>query len=141
MNSENLQKAPIEEVLSTLNTSKEGLSEKETLERTKTYGFNELVEKKTNFLLKFFSYFWGPIPWMIEIAAILSAIVGQEVELIIILALLFFNATIGFWQEHQASNAVDALKKQLALKARAKRDKNWNACLDCELFKKRQKAI
>lgn len=120
-----LEKAPIEEVLKELKTSKEGLSEEEAKERIKTYGLNELSEKRTNVFLKFLSYFWGPIPWMIELAAILSAIVGGDMELIIILALLFVNATIGFWQENQAANAVEALKKQLALKARAKRGGMW----------------
>ena len=59
---------------------------------------------------------------MIEAAAVLSAIVRHWPDLIIIVLLLLFNAVIGFWQEHQAANAVEALKKQLALKARVKRD-------------------
>jgi H+-transporting ATPase len=88
-------------------------------------GYNELPEKKENVLLKFLSYFWGPIPWMIEVAAILSIVVGAIVQLIIILALLLLNAAIGFWQEKQASNAVAALKKQLASRARVKRDGEW----------------
>jgi H+-transporting ATPase len=56
---------------------------------------------------------------------VLSAIVQHWVDLIIIVILLMFNALVGFWQEYQAANAVDALKKQLALKARAKRDGKW----------------
>ncbi|HUC84042.1 MAG TPA: plasma-membrane proton-efflux P-type ATPase, partial [Candidatus Acidoferrales bacterium] len=84
-----------------------------------------LEEKKESALLKFLSFFWGPIPWMIEVAAVLSAIVGHWVDLSIISVLLAFNAVVGFWQEHQAANAVDALKKQLALKARVKRDGQW----------------
>jgi H+-transporting ATPase len=59
------------------------------------------------------------------VALVLSAIVQHWADLIIILVLLVFNAVIGFWQEHQASNAVEALKKQLALKARVKRDSQW----------------
>jgi H+-transporting ATPase len=45
--------------------------------------------------------------------------------LTIILVLLAFNAVVGFWQEHQAANAIGALKKQLALKARVQRDGQW----------------
>ena len=46
-----------------------------------TYGYNELPEEKTNPLLEFLSYFWGPIPWMIEGAVILSALVqGNEAK-------------------------------------------------------------
>jgi len=62
---------------------------------------------------------------MIEVAAVLSAILQHWMDLGVILALLIFNAVVGFWQEFQAANAVDALKKQLALKARAKRDGEW----------------
>jgi H+-transporting ATPase len=91
----------------------------------KKYGPNTLEEKKFSPILKFLSYLWGPIPWMIEVAAMLSAIVQHWVDLIIIVILLLFNAIVGFWQEYQAANAVDALKKQLALNARAKRDGKW----------------
>ena len=38
------------------------------------YGPNEIEEEKTNLFVKFLSYFWGPIPWMIEAAVILSAV-------------------------------------------------------------------
>ena len=72
-----------------------------------------------------FSYFWGPIPWMIEVAAILSAAVRHWSDFFIIVALLIFNAGVGFWQEYTAGNAVEALKKQLAQKARVLRDGTW----------------
>ncbi len=62
---------------------------------------------------------------MIEIAAGLSAIVKHWDDLIIISVLLVFNALVGFWQEFKAANALEALKKQLALKARVRRDGNW----------------
>ena len=81
--------------------------------------------KKFNPVLKFLSYFWGPIPWMIEVAAVLSAIVRHWDDLTIILVLLVFNAAVGFWQEFKAANALEALKKQLALKTRALRDGKW----------------
>ncbi len=106
--------------------SPEGLDTAEAKKRLEHYGPNALEEKKQSALLKFLGYFWGPIPWMIEVAAVLSAIVGHWVDLIIISVLLAFNAVVGFWQEHQAANAVDALKKQLALKARVKRDGQWS---------------
>jgi len=126
MTKENYKSKSIEEVLTELNSNKEGgLSEEEVKERLKKYGLNEISEKKVSPLMRFLSYFWGPIPWMIEIASILSLIVKRWTDLIIILVLLFFNAIVGFWQEHKASDAVAALKKQLALKARAKRNGKW----------------
>jgi len=76
----------------------------------KQYGPNALQEKKKSTLLQLLSYFWGPIPWMIEIAAVLSASVKHWADFGIIMALLIFNAGVGFWQEFTAGNAVEALK-------------------------------
>ena len=118
-------KIGLEDALKQLGTSLEGLSADDVHQRLQKYGPNALAEKKVSPILQFLSYFWGPIPWMIEVALVLSAIVQHWADLIIILVLLVFNAVIGFWQEHQASNAVEALKKQLALKARVKRDSQW----------------
>ena len=118
-------KIGLEDALKQLGTSLEGLSADDVYQRLQKYGPNALAEKKVSPILQFLSYFWGPIPWMIEVALVLSAIVQHWADLIIILVLLVFNAVIGFWQEHQASNAVEALKKQLALKARVKRGGQW----------------
>ena len=117
--------ASMEDALKKLDTSMEGLSAADAGQRLQQYGPNSLVEKKVSPLLKFLSYFWGPIPWMIEVAAALSAVVRRWPDLIITLILLLFNAVVGFWQEHEAANAVEALKKQLALKARVRRDGKW----------------
>ncbi|WP_197513342.1 plasma-membrane proton-efflux P-type ATPase [Acidihalobacter aeolianus] len=108
-----------------LETSAKGLASQEAQARLTQFGPNALVEKKVSPLMRFFSYFWGPIPWMIEVAAILSAIIGHWTDLTIIMVLLIFNALIGFWEEHKAANALEALKSQLALKARALRDGQW----------------
>jgi len=102
-----------------------GLSAAEAKQRLEQYGFNELPEKKRSPLLEFFSHFWGPIPWMIEAAAILSALVKHWADFVIILVLLLANAVVGFWEEFQAGNAIAALKANLALKARVKRDGAW----------------
>ncbi len=103
-----------------------GLSGDEVARRLEKYGHNELDEKTSNPLLKFLSYFWGPIPWMIEVAAILSALVKHWADLIIISVLLVMNGLVAFWEEFQAGNAVAALKENLALRARVKRDGKWN---------------
>jgi hypothetical protein len=108
-----------------LEASAEGLSQAEVKKRLAQYGFNELPEKKVNPVLKFLSSFWGPIAWMIEAAAILSAIVKHWEDFAIIGLLLVGNAVVGFWEEYQAGNAIAALKAQLALEARVKRDGAW----------------
>ncbi len=115
----------IEEIFQSLNSNREGLSLEQAIERLNQYGPNTIEEKKENPVLKFLAYFWGPIPWMIEAAAILSVIVQHWTDSIIIFVMLCFNALVGFWQEHQAANALEALKEQLALKARVKRGGRW----------------
>ena len=120
------QKSP-EELFAELASSPQGLSSAEAETRLAQYGPNALAEKKVNPFLKFLRYFWGPIPWMIEVAAVLSAIVRHWDDLGIILALLIFNGVIGFWQEFKAANALEALKKQLALTARVLRDGQWQS--------------
>lgn len=119
------ESTPPEELYSQLNTSADGLSANEAQQRLVDVGPNELTVEKTSALKQFLGYFWGPIPWMIEVAAILSLVNKDWMDFAIILALLLINAVIGFWQEHKASNALDALKAQLALQARAKRDGQW----------------
>jgi H+-transporting ATPase len=108
-----------------LSSSETGLTTSEAEQRLNQFGLNEISEKKTSPVVKFLSYFWGPIPWMIEVAAILSLLVRHWVDFTIIVVLLVFNALVGFWQEYQAGNAVEALKKKLALKSRVLRDGAW----------------
>jgi len=109
-----LKSLSMSELQARLETSPDGLSQDEAQERLNRYGVNEIEEQKTNLLLKFLSYFWGPIPWMIETAVILSGVVGHWPDFFIILLLLVANAVVGFWEEHQAGNAIDALKARFA---------------------------
>jgi H+-transporting ATPase len=122
---DDLKTLPMADVEKRLQSSPEGLSDTEAKKRLTQYGPNELAEKKTNLVLKFLSYFWGPIPWMIEVAVILSGVVRHWADFFIILLLLAANAFVGFWEERQAGNAIDALKARLAIKARVKRDGKW----------------
>nr|WP_320050502.1 plasma-membrane proton-efflux P-type ATPase [uncultured Desulfuromonas sp.] len=122
---EDLKSIPMAELLTALMASPGGLSQAEAEKRLTRYGPNELEEKKANPLLKFLTYFWGPIPWMIEVAVILSAVAKHWPDFAIILLLLVANAVVGFWEEHQAGNAIAALKAKLAIKARVKREGQW----------------
>ena len=122
---DNLQTLPLSEVEKKLSSSPDGLTQAEAEKRLAQYGPNEIAEKKTNELLKFLSYFWGPIPWMIEAAVILSAAARHWPDFGIILVLLLANAVVGFCEEYQAGNAIAALKATLAIKARVKRDGKW----------------
>lgn len=115
----------VSEYLKRLDTSDRGLSQEEAEHRITEYGYNELEEKRVNPVLKFLSYFWGPIPWMIEVAAVLSIILRHWPDFGIILILLLANAVVGYWEEHKASDTIAQLKAKLALRARAKRDGRW----------------
>jgi H+-transporting ATPase len=122
---DDLKSLPLPEVEKKLASSPDGLTQAEAEKRLTQYGPNEIAEKHTNELLKFLSYFWGPIPWMIEAAVVLSAVARHWPDFGIILVLLLANALVGFWEEHQAGNAIAALKARLAIKARVKRDGKW----------------
>lgn len=102
-----------------------GLSDVEVADYRKQYGFNDIPEEKKHPLLKFLGYFWGPIPWMIEAAAILSAVISHWEDFAVILLLLMTNAVVGFFQERKAENAIELLKKRLAPNARVLRDGTW----------------
>ena len=130
---DDLQTLPMDQLETKLESSPEGLSQDEATKRLKQYGPNEIKEEKINPYLKFLSYFWGPIPWMIEVAVILSGIVGHWPDFFIILLLLVANAVVGFWEEHEAGNAIAALKAKLSVKARVKRDDKWIASPSREL--------
>jgi H+-transporting ATPase len=121
----NLADLPLDELMRQLNTSANGLSQSEAKSRLSQYGYNELAEKKVNPLMKFLSYFWGPIPWMIEAAVIFSAAVGDWADFVIISILLISTGLIGFLEEKTAGDAVAAMKAQLALNATTKRDGKW----------------
>ena len=112
-------------LLEKLSTSPDGLSSSEAARRLQQYGRNEIVEKKRSRFVALALYFWGPIPWMIEAAAAISAVIQHWDDLSIIAVLLAVNAIVGFWQENKASNAIELLKKRLALQATVLRDRKW----------------
>jgi H+-transporting ATPase len=119
------KKTSVDDLMSRLSSSGTGISTQEAERRIAQYGYNEISEKKVNPIIKFLRYFWGPIPLMIEIAALLSAIIHHWQDFAIIVALLLVNSGVGFWEEHKAENAIELLKKKLALKARVLRDGRW----------------
>ncbi len=125
ISTEEAKKTSIDELFGGLSASENGLSSSDAIDRLEKSGPNEISETKVNPIKKFLGYFWGPIPWMIEIAAILSAVIHHWEDFWIIFVLLLLNATVGFWQEHKAENAIELLKMKLALKARVLRDGKW----------------
>jgi H+-transporting ATPase len=88
LSTEEAKKASVDELLSKLSASRDGLSSSEAEKRLQQYGPNEIPEEKANPLVKFLTYFWGPIPWMIDVAVIMSAIIQHWPDVGIIFTLL-----------------------------------------------------
>ncbi len=121
-----LTKMPVDRVLAQLGVRPDqGLSAAEAERRLTKYGPNALVEKEVSLTRKLLGHFTGPIAFMIEAAAVVSAVIGRWSDFAIITGLLFFNAALEFWQDRKASNALAALKKGLAPEATVMRDGKW----------------
>jgi H+-transporting ATPase len=116
-------KMTVEDAINELGTDRtRGLTREEVEKRLVQYGYNEIPEKEESAFRRMVKRFWGPIPWMIEIAAILSAAVRRWEDFVIIMVLLVTNAFIDFWQESKALSALKVLKEKLAKKALVMRD-------------------
>jgi H+-transporting ATPase len=110
-----------------------GLTITEVKQRIERYGPNSAEEKQQNSVIAFFKRFWGLTAWMLEIAIVISFVLGNYLDLYIITALLLVNAILGFFQEKQATRAVKALKQKLQLQARVLRDGLWSTISAIEL--------
>ena len=115
----------VEETIRLLETSQDGLTESEALERIGRFGRNEVVEKERNPVLDFLSRYWGPMPWLLELTMALSYIIGHYLEVVIIFGLLTTNAIIGFHHTRSSLKALELLKKRLAIKAKVLRNGEW----------------
>jgi H+-transporting ATPase len=133
MELEEIRRLSVDDIFRQLQSSKTGLSSEEVNKRIQQYGPNDIPEKKINPFVKFLRYFWGPIPWMIEAAVIMSAMINRWADFFIILMLLLINAIVGFWQEYKADTAIELLKQKLALNARVLRDGKWTQTSSKEL--------
>jgi H+-transporting ATPase len=102
-----------------------GLSSEEAKARLAQYGENVIREERVSSLRKFLGYFWGPIPWMIEVAALLSGVTQRWDDFAIIIVMLLINVGVSFFEEYKADAAIAALKQRLAPVARVLRDGKW----------------
>lgn len=115
----------VEDSLKILGVSRDGLAISNVHDRLKTFGFNEVIEKKDNPAIEFLRRYWGPMPWLLETATILSVILKHYTEAAIIFALLTINTIIGQIESRGSQKALEALKERLALKAHVLRDGKW----------------
>jgi H+-transporting ATPase len=115
----------IGETLGLLETSADGLTNSEVPRRVQTFGFNEISEKRGNPALAFLSRYWGIMPWLLELAILLSIFLKHYLEAGIIFVLLTINTVVGQIQSLGSQKALEALKKRLAIEARVLRDGDW----------------
>ncbi|GFY83035.1 H[+]-ATPase 11 [Actinidia rufa] len=123
---------PIEEVFENLRCTRAGLSTEAAEQRLAIFGHNKLEEKQESKLLKFLGFMWNPLSWVMEAAAIMAIALANGggkppdwQDFVGIIALLFINSTISFFEENNAGNAAAALMARLAPKAKVLRDGKW----------------
>lgn len=122
-NTDSYLKHPVQDTLTYFKVGLEqGLSNDEAKKRLKQFGPNQIEEKEEALWHRIFRRFWGPIPWMIEIAALLSAFVQKWEDFTVIIILLFINVLLDFFQEHRALNALKVLKQQVTQEVRVLRE-------------------
>ncbi|WMT45279.1 MAG: plasma-membrane proton-efflux P-type ATPase [Cuniculiplasma divulgatum] len=121
------------ESLKVLKSTEAGLTTNDAIERRKTYGRNIIEEKKESGVMKLLRKFWAPVPWMLEITAVFTYLIGKQLDTYIIVALLIFNSIISYFQESKADDAVEMLTERVNVSARAVRDGKWNLIPAAEL--------
>jgi len=123
----NAEEEPLDSVFKRLETTEEGLTDQEAQSRVARYGLNEIPEEKQNPVLQYLMFMWNPLSWAMEVAAIISIVFLDYVDFGLIIGLLFLNATLGFWEEYNAGNAIAALKEQLVANASVLRNGQWKS--------------
>ncbi|AFA47261.1 plasma-membrane proton-efflux P-type ATPase [Acetobacterium woodii] len=116
------KKMSLDETLKFLETSLDGLSTEEADNRVKKFGYNEILEIRKNSVLAFLKRYWGPMPWLLEFAMVLTIILNHYTESMIIFTLLTLNAVIGYRQSQNSQKAVELLKKKLEIEVIVLRD-------------------
>ena len=84
-----------------------------------------MVSRKKNPVLEFLSRFWGPMPWLLELAIALSIFLGHDLEAVIIAILIVTNAIIGYLHSRSSQKSLELLKERLAVNAVARREGTW----------------
>ncbi|KAF4618953.1 hypothetical protein D9613_009849 [Agrocybe pediades] len=128
-----LETIVIDDVFKLLQCDDNGLTTEEAARRLELFGPNKLEVDEQNPFLQFLSFMWNPLSWVMEAAALVAIVLsnGQGKppdwpDFVGIILLLFVNSAIGFYEEHNAGNAVKALMDSLAPKAKVKRSGQWS---------------
>lgn len=112
----------VDEVSKEFSTSEEGLSEKEAEERQKVFGFNEVKVKETGLLDVLMKQFKSPFFYLLFVVAIISLLIGEKIDSVVIFLFILINTSLGFFQEARAVRTASLLKKYLPQKTKVIRD-------------------
>lgn len=114
---------PLDEILKSLEASKDGLTGNKAKEKLTTYGPNSIKEKKNNSALNLLiSQFKSPIIIILFFAIGLSFFLHDTIDAIIILTIVLISGLLGFWQEFGANDAVSKLLEVVKIKTTVLRD-------------------
>jgi magnesium-transporting ATPase (P-type) len=117
---------PADAVLDALDTSSDGLSTEEAGSRLERVGPNRLPESEADpTWLRLARHFNDVLIYVLLVAAVLKAVLGEWVDFGVILTVAVVNAVIGFVQEGRAERALAGLRSMLSLTAQARRDGEW----------------
>lgn len=120
----------LSDLFSYLESSAEGLSQSEATSRLQAHGPNALpTQKRAGWLLRFFKQFHHLLIYVLIIAAVVTAMIGQWIDSVVILAVVLLNAFIGFIQEGKADAALQAIGNLLSPKTQVLRDRKF-VCTD-----------
>ncbi|WP_440951723.1 cation-translocating P-type ATPase [Methanococcoides sp. FTZ1] len=116
-------RVPVDEVLTLLDTDKDGITDEEAQIRLSKYGFNEVeMKKKENPLHRFARQFASPLIYVLLAASIVTFILEEYADMAVILGVVLANAVIGFIQERNAENALESLAKMMVPETSILRD-------------------
>ena len=116
-------KQDVQTILKELNSSKSGLSSIKARVLLEKNGPNVIkTEKGDSLIVKLLRQFKDILVIILIIASVISFLLGEKSDAIIIFGIVILNAIIGFVQEYKAENAINALKKMIAPKAKVSRD-------------------
>ena len=108
----------LSQIYENLNTSTKGLTPRDVNKRIEKYGYNRIEQTQKDSPLKlFFEQFNNSLVAILVIAVLISGILNEWLDVIVILAILIANAVLGFYQEYKAETAIEKLKRMAGLKA------------------------
>ena len=115
----------IEEIFKELDSSKNGLTKEEANNRLEENGKNVLPSKKRKSILEiFFKELTSPIEVVLIITVIISLLIGETIDALVILFIILVDVIMGTYQENKALKSAEALTKLLKTTAIVLRDGN-----------------